>query len=240
MFTHKMKVYCYNHSLRNCSVDTTGGLEPSHAPSCPAVELDTCAEECEGDENCPESQLCCRGCGSSCREAVNLPYYNVPLFCPMQAVSLAEDSATCDLQCNHDNQCPGNKICCHYGCSSSCQDGFIPLEPCYLLREALDGSHEGEETTREREDGDEERDDEAAEDDDDDDEREEEDDDDEEDDEAPLLGRFVPGCSPQGHFNPVQIWEGNRWCVNVVTGKPISPAYSRALNFTCPSKPHLL
>lgn len=70
--------------------------------------------------------------------------------------------------------------------------------------------------------------------------------DDEEDDEdatnndggTPLVGQYVPGCSEEGYFNSVQIWENNKWCVNVVTGAPISDAYtlSDGLPFSCPSK----
>ena len=68
------------------------------------------------------------------------------------------------------------------------------------------------------------------------------DEDDEEDDaqanDGPLLGQYVPTCLEEGFFNPVQVWENNLWCVNVVTGQPVSSAYqaNSELSFSCRSE----
>ena len=163
------------------------------------MEVDTCSEDCSDEAPCPDTQLCCRGCGSSCRDPINLPSYSVPLACPPQIVALSEDSDACDLECQSNDQCPGEKICCRSGCSSSCQNGLNPPEPCNLVRRIL------QEQNRES---------------------------------SEPLGQFVPGCSERGFFSPVQTWENNRWCVNVVTGEPIGDAYTGGdgFNFTCPSK----
>ena len=195
--------------------ESSGGFEVNHFPTCPAVEVDTCAEECSGDDACEESQLCCRGCGSSCRTAVSLPYYDVPFVCPPQILSLSSDSATCDLECQSDAQCPGSKICCRSGCSSSCQVGQSPPAACNVVRELL-------ETLNRRDDDD---DDDNA-------------DENGEENDRPLLGQYVPTCMNEGFFNPVQVWENHLWCVNVVTGQPVSSAYQAndTISFSCPSE----
>ena len=193
--------------------ESRGPLEPNDYPTCPAVEIDTCSEECESHSNCTATQLCCRGCGSTCREAVNLPYYKVPLTCPPQVVALSDESDVCDVECLSDSQCSGDRVCCRSGCSSSCQVGMMPPEPCHIVRQLIEGM----------------------------------DDRDDEDDEdggtnngggPALVGQFVPGCLEEGYFNPVQIWENNGWCVDVVTGKPISVAYTLSDDpvISCPSK----
>lgn len=197
------------------AVDPPGGVVVSHVPTCPAVEVDTCSEECSGNDACGESELCCRGCGSSCRAAVNLPYYDIPLTCPPHILSLSIDSATCDLECQSNAQCPGSKICCRSGCSSSCQVGQTPPAACNAVRallETLNNAHDSDADTDEEDDA--------------------------EGNDGPLLGQYVPGCLQDGYFNPVQVWENNLWCVNVVTGEPVSSAYqaSNNITFSCPSE----
>lgn len=165
------------------SAEPSGDFEANNYPVCPAVEVDICVEECTTDDNCEETELCCAGCGHSCRIPTNLPYYDVPLACPPQTVFLSSDSATCDLECQSDAQCPGSKICCRSGCSSSCQNGEIPPGPCRAVREQLEVAN-----SRDREDEDEEQVD------------------------PPLVGQYVPSCLDEGWFNPVQTWENTIWC----------------------------
>ena len=79
---------------------------------------------------------------------MNLPSYEVPLSCPPQILSLSEDSETCDRECQIDGQCPGEKICCRSGCSSSCHYGEVPPDSCNAVRELLhdrDGAEDEEE-----------------------------------------------------------------------------------------------
>ena len=183
--------------------EETSEPELTHIPTCPAEALDTCDEQCSDHDSCPDTQLCCRGCGSSCQVPINLPSYSVPLMCPRQTVVLDEDSLTCDIQCQYNDQCPGEKICCYSGCSSSCQYGVPPPNSCTVVRRLLEDDID-EPTS---------------------------------DEEEPPLGEFLPGCHREGFFNPVQVSEANRWCVNVVTGEPIGSAYtaSDGLTLTCPS-----
>ena len=182
---------------------------------CPAVEIDTCSEDCATDDDCGDREMCCAGCGHTCRTPRDLPYYNIPLVCPPLLLSLASDSAACDLECRSDLECPGSKICCRNGCSSSCQNGMLPAEPCNIVRERLDTN------IREKKDSD---------------------DEDETSQDEELLGRYIPSCMEEGWFNPVQTWENNVWCVNVETGRPIGNAYiaSSDLSFYCPSELPLL
>ncbi|CAI8020086.1 Kunitz-type U19-barytoxin-Tl1a [Geodia barretti] len=137
---------------------------------------------------------------------INLPSYSVPLMCPRQTVVLDEDSLTCDIQCQYNDQCPGEKICCYSGCSSSCQYGVPPPNSCTVVRRLLEDDRD-EPTS---------------------------------DEDEPPLGEFLPGCHREGFFNPVQVSEANRWCVNVVTGEPIGSAYtaSDGLTLTCPNCTH--
>ena len=190
----------HNYTICNSpTVESPGPFEPVRIPTCPATELELCAADCSEDSPCSgDTQLCCGGC---CRDPINLPSYEVPPVCPPDIVALSDDSDACDVECQLDDQCPGEKICCRSSCSSSCQYGRIPPNSCEVVREIL-----------------EERDEAAGE------------------DRVPL-GRFLPGCLENGFFSPVQTWENYRWCVNVVTGEPISEAYTSADGaFTCPSK----
>lgn len=112
-------------------------VQPTLTPTCPHSDIDTCEEACDDDTPCPDDQICCRGCGSSCQVPVNLPSYELPLFCPPDTLSLSSDSATCDVECSFDDQCSGDKICCPSGCSRTCQTGYNPPNPCDLIRQQL-------------------------------------------------------------------------------------------------------
>lgn len=124
---------CYN-TVDNSSDE----YKAKYSPVCPAVEIDTCSEDCATDDNCGDMERCCAGCGHTCRPSINLPYYDIPLVCPPRFALLASDSATCDMGCQSDLDCPGSKICCRSGCSSSCQNGILPPQPCNYVREQLD------------------------------------------------------------------------------------------------------
>lgn len=188
-------------------------FEAEYSGICPAVEIGICPENCATDDDCGEMEICCAGCGHTCRTPTNLPYYNIPLICPPRLASLATDSGACDMECCSDLECPGSKICCRDGCSSSCQNGMVPSQPCNIVRERLDNVM----NNREKKDSD---------------------DEDRTGQDEELLGRYLPSCTDQGWFNPVQAWENNVWCVNVETGRPIGNAHiaSSNLTFYCPSE----
>ena len=111
-------------------------MEPNDYASCP-VDVDAvCAMECRPDIECPESQKCCGGC---CRDIVNLPYYDIPRDCPDNFVSLSSDSDACDVECQSDTHCSDSKLCCRGdSCSSSCQEGVRPLDPCHAVKDLLE------------------------------------------------------------------------------------------------------
>ena len=49
------------------------------------------------------------------------------------------------------------------------------------------------------------------------------------------LGAYVPQCSADGKFNPVQIWgsTGSSWCVDTSNGKAVSEAVPRGQQPNC-------
>ena len=45
---------------------------------------------------------------------------------------------------------------------------------------------------------------------------------------------FIPSCRPHGMFDSLQCnTTGVCWCVNILTGQPVSPAYPRSITPLC-------
>lgn len=51
----------------------------------------------------------------------------------------------------------------------------------------------------------------------------------------PMPGSYVPQCTPDGNFAPIQFWgsTGYSWCVNVATGKPLSESVRPGQQLNC-------
>ena len=167
--------------------------------------LGTCVQSCMTNDNCTGGMLCCsNGCGQTCQVGDSIPYYPLPLACPITSLTdflgicnSNDDDGTDDddtddtdesddddsaVPCTTNNNCMvDGEVCCRSGCGRTCQAAVRPSRPCQAVLDAvLSGSG------------------------------------------VHPLGLFLPSCLVDGSFAPTQCHGSSCWCVNTVSGAPIS------------------
>ena len=103
---------------------------------CPTTSdsvIGTCSEDCSTDDNCEELEKCCsNGCGHSCMESINIPYYSPPMTCPPIDPAFA---IFCNLHfsCESHDVCDEGELCCPRGCGDSCVTAIKPSPLCTAI-----------------------------------------------------------------------------------------------------------
>ncbi len=98
-----------------------------------------CTQSCSSNINCTGEQICCpNGCGTSCRAAIEIPYYRIPPVCP--ETDLRDLFSICpitDQSCSRARDCSENQLCCRDICGQRCMDSARSSTPCYAVQDHI-------------------------------------------------------------------------------------------------------
>ena len=110
---------------------------PQHTQylTCPNVAsgvAGTCVQACSGDSDCTSGQKCCsNGCGRSCVDADQVPYYNVST---QQCPDTSGLIGICVVGCRGDYDCDNRQMCCSNGCGQTCSASTTISQRCLHVR----------------------------------------------------------------------------------------------------------
>ncbi|XP_033634887.1 uncharacterized protein LOC117296122 isoform X3 [Asterias rubens] len=113
---------------------------PLHVcPLLPEFTAGPCADFCSFDYDCKEEEKCCsNGCGYQCmpyteieiiepeRVGPIVPEPVVPYLGECPFVEPSSGFGICVEECNNDDGCSGGKICCSNGCGHTCMEPVLP------------------------------------------------------------------------------------------------------------------
>lgn len=102
---------------------------------CPAVgdALGPCEEHCTSDGDCEDWEMCCsNGCGHSCVESLDVPYYTPPMQCPQLLLPICNFHFACSSHDECDDQ-----YCCSTGCGAMCMTGVEKTPACAAIKDSV-------------------------------------------------------------------------------------------------------
>ncbi|XP_069461092.1 WAP four-disulfide core domain protein 5-like [Ambystoma mexicanum] len=97
--------------------DISKEVKPGVCPS-PGIMcyLDPVPKGCQGDNECPDKQKCCRlSCSMNCTNPVNP---EKPGACPADTIVCIQAEKD---QCKSDYDCDGDQKCCYFQCGMKCK-----------------------------------------------------------------------------------------------------------------------
>ena len=105
---------------------------------CPVANGDVCGDQCTADgDECEDWEKCCpNGCGHSCMDTVDIPYYSPPMQCPKPIVPICNFH----FSCSSHEECDDGNYCCSTGCGALCMASIEPTPLCSTVSDSVQSS----------------------------------------------------------------------------------------------------